>query len=444
MRQETRVFIFEPVHPFHICSTYTLSSPRSIEKSNSTIQSYQRSRATTPNGFSISKNLSTVANQDIVRIYVPPADDMIAGHMFQRERGEDEISQCSNRSSIIQVEYDVQPMESPSKDDQSLPCVSKVQPQQYYYPNPKQTVPTSSSSSRRGSMTRKTPSPLLNDFIVCDHMKIRRSNDNLNEETPLTFSVKRMTSFEELAKKSDSKSMLYIHEIPADTGQKFLEAGAENIKSHSITRSASKSYNVQRKYKHSSSDNNSPFDYDLLEEKRNESSFTYADARHQENNDNSIKSYDRFFNSDDELEDDEIKQNRATKKFSSIGTHRYTSGTDEDDENSSNSPTNKSILNTPINDTMPLLSCDPDPILNVSQAVPSIHPSSSNSVRQKSKIPIKTNRGSNNNSLRKNSSVSSPDSDKSEGYRSSGYCNDSSMEKQQADNKIRIKISHKN
>lgn len=421
------------------------SSPRSMEISHSTIQNKSKSSST----------ILSVTNQDVVRIYVPPAEDMFANRHagLQCERGEDEISQSSNRSSIIQVEYDVLLTQSTSKADQMLPCASKVQPQQYYYypnPHPQQTV-VQSSSSRRGSMTSKTPSPLLNDLIVCDHMKIRRSYDNLNEDTSITYSVKRMTSFEELAKKSDSNSM----------------NGANNTKSHNIKKSTSNSYNIQRTEKQSSSDINSPFDYDLLEEKKNKISLTYDARPLQDNNDISIKSYDRFFNSDDELEDDEIKQkleikhSREAKKYSSIGMHKYISGTDEDDENSSNSPTNKSILNTPVNDTVPLLLRDPNPIQSVSQALSSVLPSSSNSLRQKSKIPRPSNRGSNNNSLRKNSSVSSPDSDQS-----SGFCNDDvaahpnqvvgqqqlprnesidrSMEKQKADNKIRIKINQKN
>lgn len=437
-----------------------------MEKSNSTIQIYQKSRTTSPNGFKIPKNASSstlsMTNQDdVVRIYVPPADDMISSKhaVFQRERGDDEISQSSNRSSIIQVEYlsHVEPEEPKSLSGNEGSSI--VQPQQfYYYPNPKQTVPQS-SSSRRGSMTRKTPSPLLNDLIVCDHIK-RRSNDNLSKDNSRTY-TKRMTSFEELANRSDSHSMLYVHETSGDYSRQdhSRTTGADNNKSHHVTKSTSYSYNLQKTEKHSSSDNNSGLDYEFLEDKRNDIRFAHNS---QETNDNSIKSYDRFFNSDDELEDDEIKQ-RATQK--SILTHKkYISETDadEDDENSSNSPTSKSILNTPINDTMPLLSNQPDSIPKLPQATPTL-PSSSNSLRHKSKIPRPSTRGSNSNSLRKNSSVSSPDSE-SETYQSGAYRNnnsatrsipyqqqmflsdsiDQSRDKPRADNKIRIKINQKN
>lgn len=428
--------------------------------------------------------------------------------VVRRERGDDEISQCSNRSSIVHVEYETLPFEratkvekppqvhqkSPSKTDQTSPGANKFQPQQYYYyPNPSQSV-YQSSSSRRGSMSRKSPSPLLNELIVeCDHMKVRRSQENVNEDYSISYngnnskfyqlnsnnnvssgSLKRLTSFEELAKKSESNSLLYITESTADNNFRRTSSGNKpksdynicyNYKNleneldyskHSLMmkKSTSHSYNIRRsgERKHSSSDN-SPFDYDLLKEKRKENRYD-GEGRAVENIDNSIKSYDRFFNSDDEMEDDEIRSTRA-KKSSTSGTHKYRShisGTeaDDDDENSSNSPTNKSILNTPMNETMPLLSNDAEAIHASfhSQAPPPVLPSSStNSLRHKSKIPRP------NNSMRKNSSVSSPEgSDKSEGYQTSVNRYESGPQSYQStnerngrnDNKIRIKINQKN
>lgn len=428
-----------------------------------------------------------------------------------RERGDDEISQCSNRSSIVQVEYETIPLEkplhkSPSKHDETSPGANKYQPQQYYYyPNPNQTQPQS-SSSRRGSMTRKTPSPLLNDLIVeCDHMKSRRSQDFDNEDFSLSYSVnetpptdankfyqfnansnnnsslKRLTSFEEIAKNSESNSLLYIHETTAEINPRQYPSNGKPKSDYNICynyknldnreeldyasvkqqqmvikKSTSHSYNIRRgERKHSSSDN-SPFDYDLLKEKRKDNRYYDDDAKPLENSENSIKSYDRFFNSDDELEDDEIRSNRASKKSNSSGTHKYLhiSGTeaDDDDENSSNSPTNnKSILNTPINDTMPLLSSDVDSSFYQSPAPP---PTLSSS-RQKSKIPRpRGGNNSNNSSMRKSPSVSSPDS---EGYQTSINRFDNRIEQtvvyqsversgstQRSDNKIRIKINQKN
>lgn len=42
-------------------------------------------------------------------------NDKLITNSFQRERGDDEVSQCSNRSSIVHVEYETLPYDiSPS------------------------------------------------------------------------------------------------------------------------------------------------------------------------------------------------------------------------------------------------------------------------------------------------------------------------------------------
>lgn len=491
-----------------------------MAKSSSTIQMYQKVQISPTNGESKrnSKNSSTTptpTNPDIVRIYVPPADDMLPDirKYEQRDRGDDEISQCSNRSSIIHVEYEMlpferpQPSSPPSKTDQTSNNGAKAQQQQqpqpqqyYYYPNPNQSTPQQqqqSSSSRRGSMNRKTPSPLLSDLIVeCDHIKSRRSQDNIydennklnnNNNNVLSGSLKRLTSFEELAKKSDSNSLLFIHESidnnfrynsnnsygsskpRSDYGicysYKNLDSELDqNSKNNQMMKkSTSHSYNIRRssERKHSSSDN-SPFDYDLLKEKRKDHHrhhYDNSEGRHMETNDNSIKSYDRFFNSDDECDDDDVRS-RTTSKRTTQKYRSHISGTEADDDeedNSSNSPTNKSIPCTPLNDTLPLLSSDVEPTLSGYQIPPPVlpSPSSTNSLRSKSRIP-RPNRNKSSSVLTKNSSVSSPDgSDRSEGFRlnqpvsyqspnRSVGGNSVDTPSQKSDNKIRIKINQKN
>lgn len=520
-------------------------------------------------------------NPDIVRIYVPPADDMIPDKMllYHRDRNDDEISQCSNRSSIVHVEYETLPYDkSPEHQQKSSPTKSngttysqpksnnkmspttKNSPQQYYY-YPHQpasttaTMTSQSSSSRRGSMSRKTPSPLIESDLVieCDHMRLRKSQENVNDvdqqqqqSNSLNYSIngsttssnnnkyiinniigspiKRLTSFEELAKKSESNSLLYIHETICDNNNKYSTSSSNKPKSDynicynyknldnpnddldytsikhqlMIKKSTSHSNNFRRneRSKHSSSEN-SPFDYDILKEKRKENRFMYDDesnGRQLENNDNSIKSYDRFFNSDDEIDDDyDMRPNHRVNKKSSSNNHKYrvphhVSGTeaDEDDENSSNSPPNKSISNTPMNECIPLLSCDAEQTVIYQSPIPPIPimpPSSNTSSLTKqqpyrSKIPLRVgNSNSNNNSpIRKNSSISSPDSDRSDGYQtsinrydnriaqsmayqssptpsstSSNYrsaigtpTTNTSSSTQRSDNKIRIKIKQNN
>lgn len=137
-------------------------------KSSSTIQIYQKmdnnsivkSPSTTKNSSetptpttSHQPNQDAFNSSDIVRIYVPPADDMIPNDMklhssnnsnyninhknsFQRDRGDDEISQCSNRSSIVHVEYETLPYDiSPTHSKEISISSSKNHHEQgfYYY-----------------------------------------------------------------------------------------------------------------------------------------------------------------------------------------------------------------------------------------------------------------------------------------------------------------------
>lgn len=421
-------------------------------------------------------------------------------------------------------------------------------------------------------MTRKTPSPMIESdlMIECDHMRIRKmSRENLNsvnssstdhhhlqqqndENNSMTYSVngggsvnndlsnnysnsvncnsinvndsivispmKRLTSFEEIAKKSESNSLLYIHEMDNNNystststttsrskprsdynicyNYKNLETVTDNddgtefqsLKHQMmIKKSTSHSYSLRRtERKHSSSDN-SPFDYDLLREKRKDHRFMYDEnGRVVEGGggggvENSIKSYDRFFNSDDEIDEEYERRYNNRKKNSSNKYRSHVSGTEaDDDENSSNSPPlNKSI--TPLNECIPLLYDAETTVIYQSSAVPApIGPptssSNSSSLRRqqqqqqqgKSRIPMRV--GSN----RKNSSISSPDSDKSgDGYQttinrfekaqqasptkayqslspshsnihSNNSSRKSSMTKSNDNNKIRIKINQQN
>lgn len=411
-------------------------------------------------------------------------------------------------------------------------------------------------------MTRKTPSPMIESdlMIECDHMRMKKmSRENLNQqdENSMNYSVnggdnnynsnnnnnslnsynvninninnntnnnninsnnsdsivispmKRLTSFEEIAKKSESNSLLYIHEMDNNYSTStstsrskprsdynicynYKNLDAENddgiefpsLKHQMmIKKSTSHSYNLRRtERKHSSSDN-SPFDYDLLREKRKDNRFVYDEnGRAIESGggagENSIKSYDRFFNSDDEIDEEyERRYNNRKKTTSSTKYRSHVSGTEaDDDENSSNSPPlNKSI--TPLNECIPLLSYDAETTVIYQSAAPPapigppITASTSGSLRQQktSRIPMRI--GSN----RKNSSISSPESDKSDGYQttinrfekaqqstspskayqsispshninsnSSNHSSRKSSTKSNDNNKIRIKINQQN
>lgn len=82
------------------------------EKSPSSAGGKNSSETPTPT-ISHQPNQDAFNSSDIVRIYVPPSDDMMPNDRKishqQRDRGDDEISQCSNRSSIVHVEYETLP-----------------------------------------------------------------------------------------------------------------------------------------------------------------------------------------------------------------------------------------------------------------------------------------------------------------------------------------------
>lgn len=479
---------------------------------------------------------TNISPQDIVRIYVPPADPVELREL--KVRADDEISQSSRRSSLIRLEYDITPLESSppyrsqnasqphspqsyrgeqvttsNKQDyngSTSGTFNKTQPQQYYYPAQPTTQPYpnyQSSSSRRGSMTRKTPSPMLDTELIimeCDHMKMRRSQENLNQDFSITYSVnggtnksnnsskvyqfnnsssnnnsnnnnnngeslKRLTSFEELAKKSESNSLMYIQQQSnsaqsVDNNPRRYSASNnkpksdynihyKNLNSHDdeideyagmshqnlIKKSTSHSYNIRKNERKSSSETNSPFDYDLLKEKRKVGRFMYDDDtenKPMETTEKSIKLYDRFFNSEDEEEEEESETRVAKKSSATKYRSHIISGTEgddddeNDDENSSNSPPNKSLLSSPIIETIPLLmSGEPDASTALYQLSPVSSPPSANSssFRGSSKIP-RYHKSSNSSS------------GAGGGAESSSRKNSTSK----SDNKIRIKINQKN
>lgn len=261
----------------------------------------------------------------------------------------------------------------------------------------------STSSSRRGSMSRKSPAPMLDgEFIIeCSHLKGRKyvpdhhtSHTSLNQTSGVRMrngsenNIHRMTSFEELAKNKclggSSSSLLkninddyIIRQMVRAKGNRMTkseiyetvdssESGSNDryemyasINSQKISRGHKSDYNIQYKnlstrsiigdgqgqdynsieYKtfktrqssRESGNDSSPFDYDLLPDNRHEN--------------NALRDYNRFFNNEDDDED------KLLNKSS--------------DESSTSPPPNKqvqyvqnnsSFVNSPSNETAPLLS----------------------------------------------------------------------------------------
>lgn len=222
----------------------------------------------------------------------------------------------------------------------------------------------STSSSRRGSMSRKSPAPMLDgEFIIeCSHLKGRKYvPDHHTSHTSLTqggrgvrngseSNIHRMTSFEELAKNkgttSGSNSSLLKHvnddyiirQMVRARGNRMTkseiyetvdssESGSNDryeiyasINSQKISRGHKSDYNIQ--YKNMSTrgamaatDSVGGHDYNSIEyktfktrqssrESGNDSSpFDYdllPDGRHENS---ALRDYNRFFNNEDDDED---------------------------------------------------------------------------------------------------------------------------------------------
>ncbi|XP_058447758.1 uncharacterized protein LOC131428106 isoform X2 [Malaya genurostris] len=214
----------------------------------------------------------------------------------------------------------------------------------------------STSSSRRGSMSRKSPAPMLDgEFIIeCSHLKGRKYvPDHHTSQSSLTQAsarvkngsennIHRMTSFEELAKNkylSGSNSSLLknisddyiIRQMIRAKGNRMTrseiyetvdssESGSNDryeiyasIKSQQMSRGHKSDYNIQ--YKNLSTRSGENHEYNSIEyktfktrqgsrESGNDSSpFDYdllPDGRHENT---ALRDYDRFFNNEDDDED---------------------------------------------------------------------------------------------------------------------------------------------
>lgn len=204
----------------------------------------------------------------------------------------------------------------------------------------------STSSSRRGSLGRKSPSMTLESNLMgCSHMARRRSSDlsnkiNMSLENISTSNTateyesmpKRMTSFEELAKQD--KISLSMQITKGNVDNRFTPDD-DNFSFAQFTKITSPTTAAPSKYVSESNIQyrgfSSPIDYRPL--KHRPSSSVEASSP----DDVGKLKYSRFYSSIDD--DDELN---ADEKKSS--------------DESSTSPNAKSILSTPVNEQMPLLS----------------------------------------------------------------------------------------
>lgn len=292
-----------------------------------------------------------ITPQDIVRIYVPAASQ----EEIEKMNGEKQIFEINNQFKetngfIIKTNSN---RNSHCSGENTPVRNSLIITDDDIYSDLGINGRMSTSSSRRGSMSRKSPAFVDNDLMVdCTHMRSRKnsSSDTKEDISPndpnrmkLTIGAKEsdegkkkiMTSFEELAKKSEER--MSRSENYGSPG-KFTSDEEEFTFYH-----PTKSIRLKEYSKYESDCN---IQYKAL------SSSIGSDTEH--------RSYQRRQNS----------SGNESSPFESDGTKltffgaeeeydNYVSRKNKSSDDSTPSPNSKSIQTTPVNDTVPLLMSSP-------------------------------------------------------------------------------------
>lgn len=235
----------------------------------------------------------------------------------------------------------------------------------------------STSSSRRGSLSRKSPPAVLEtDFglMECAHIKARRrsseidcsmgiqlnsSNENLtgrhyttivdthksnNSEFGDRISVgfdgkKKMTSFEELAKMDAINNHMTKSDIQYETSKSYSSTGRHGTLTYSYGNKLINDGADTTTVHYKQFDGTTDVDYETLNHRPNDtdtSSVKYEMFSSSKESANTARTpFNRFYSADED--DDRIKSS----------------------DESSSSPNSKSVLNTPVNETVPLLVSSP-------------------------------------------------------------------------------------
>lgn len=279
----------------------------------------------------------------------------------------------------------------------------------------------SSSSSRRGSMTRKSPAVFEIDLLECSHLRSRKNslseslNNRIGSNLSLTdsnkvklnvsgagtdgekseystlYSSKKMTSFEELAKSKKLDDQMGSNIIYSPSK---IENGSSSIDRSSHINYASRVDSRESTIRYRTLSPLGGFDKEFSPNSiktivHDNSSQEYDTLLENRKNlvlgSNKTEKYNRFYNSgksfDDETDDDDLY--KIINKSS---------------DDSSSSPNSKSVLTTPVNETIPLLyspagaagSGGIDHFSNSSRYKFSIEPSNQISSPTKNRFIVKT------------------------------------------------------
>lgn len=295
-----------------------------------------------------------ISPQDIVRIYVPPAppdEQKQIATKTSPTKSANKRSISGSRTSLASLEKTNGTVDGYASNRNSIISgdATPIRRRSLYRSEEELLnhfgASKSTSSSRRGSLGRKSPSMTLESNLMgCSHMARRRSSDlsnkiNISLENISTSNTttayesmpKRMTSFEELAKQD--KMCLSMQITKSNVEQRFTPdddnfSFAQFTKINSPTATSSKyvsESNIQFSRGFSS-----PIEYKPLKHRPSSS----VEASSPSDDVGKLK-YSRFYSSIDD--DDEYNGKKSS-------------------DESSTSPNAKSILSTPVNEQIPLLS----------------------------------------------------------------------------------------
>lgn len=319
----------------------------------------------TPSAMMITPTPRAISPQDIVRIYVPPAppdeqkqpQQPVAKKTSPTKSSIKKSTTGGSRTSLTSLERTNGSVDGYASNRNSIISgdATPIRRRSLYRSeeellNHFDTSTKSTSSSRRGSLGRKSPSMAL-ESMGCSHMTAarRRSSDlsnkmhmsleNISSTSNTTTEYesrapKRMTSFEELAKQNDkmcssmriTQSHVEQRFTPDDDNFSFGQFGQKIGSPTAVTSKFVSESSIQlRGY-------SSPIDYKPLKHRPSSS----VEASSPSDDVGKLK-YSRFYSS---IDDDD--EGTADEKKSS--------------DESSTSPNVKSVLSTPVNEQIPLLS----------------------------------------------------------------------------------------
>lgn len=288
-----------------------------------------------------------ITPQDIVRIYVPAASP----EEIEKMNGEKNIFEINNHFK------ETNGFINKSNSNRNSHCSGENTPvrnsliitEDDIYSDLGMNGRASTSSSRRGSMSRKSPAFVDNDLLVeCTHMRSRKNSSSDTKEDISPNDPNRM------------KLMIGAKDVVAEEGKKKIMTSFEELAKKSEER-MSRSENYGSPGKFTSDEEDFTFYHPTKSIRLKEYSKYESDCNIQ------YKALSSSIGSDTEHRTYQRRQNSSGNESSPFesdghGTKMRFFGAEEDyvsrksKSSDDSTPSPKSVLTTPVNDTIPLLS----------------------------------------------------------------------------------------